>query len=707
MEADALWSTLLPPAGKLRVCEINPHDQHPITLPNTVHVRTVLTCGASSATARAGPARILHAGTACSTRASKTTDVKIGTCDAFIIGFYLPAEHRSAMRVSIQLELPHLLKHAAASRSLVMLHGPRCPAVPPAYPGAFWSRNLSEPCWHSTYWAGLADTLTQTNCRTSSHHAESIACSGIFEPRRSECTATPSLLDAPQTVVRKEVVTWKAASGTWKNSRRGSLKHLAHRHLRYFSAFACEGASKDGEAAAHTWFAEKSLRHSFVAMRDVLSSRTSAPPGDVCLFFKDDLNEEWVAGVSATNGLYFYGNPELVMPRVPIRAVATALPKRLRPQSRVENRGLWGQLAKQLVKSPQERTRWRRTWVDRRPERLEAIGRAAASMTHNLAMVRLPGTGAWLLVGGRHSRYADRVSFSSPVRRRDDVAIHLGIEPEHIHAPRVGVWMVRGQSWRYEARGANESTAAWYSESGLDEPEATQWSEKVLILDGRHAGCVERRDATSDEFIYLRPGTCEFDGRLSLVAWAPPGATEPELLLYTRSNRASHGSRHVQVARSRDGGATWAPFEQISFQGLHSEAFKGDIYFFGAQVNPTHNGSLLAVFPLVHRLRGCIAIVASLDGVRWSPVTNLLSCGIYGQRTLNQPAAPAMVHRGDEIWLYVHEEVPGITHDRTSPLLLRTQLEKAEERSRVVRFAFPTSILARWTESALRRLRSD
>ena len=82
-------------------------------------------------------------------------------------------------------------------------------------------------------------------------------------------------------------------------------------------------------------------------------------------------------------------------------------------------------------------------------------------------------------------------------------------------------------------------------------------------------------------------------------------------------------------------------------------------------MNPSHNGSLVAVFPLVHHLRGCLAIAVSVDGVRWSRAMPLLSCKHYGERTIDHPASPSMVRRGGRIWLYVHEEVPGITFDRS------------------------------------------
>ena len=52
----------------------------------------------------------------------------------------------------------------------------------------------------------------------------------------------------------------------------------------------------------------------------------------MCLLFKDDVLEEWVAGLNATDGLAFHGDPSLVMPRLPIRALATSqAPRGKRP----------------------------------------------------------------------------------------------------------------------------------------------------------------------------------------------------------------------------------------------------------------------------------------------------------------------------------------------------------------------------------------
>lgn len=63
-----------------------------------------------------------------------------------------------------------------------------------------------------------------------------------------------------------------------------------------------------------------------------------------------------------------------------------------------------------------------------------------------------------------------------------------------------------------------------------------------------------------------------------------------------------------------------------------------------------------------------------------------------------------MVRRGGLIWLYVQEEVPGITIDRLTWIHQKPQLLKHERPSRVVRYAFPCMHLARWTEAALRAL---
>lgn len=92
--------------------------------------------------------------------------------DAIFIGFYGAAErvageaYAPAVRVSLLLELSHLLQHAVPPRSLVALHGSSCPARRGRYSAPFFIRNLTEPCWHAARWERLAASLTQPVCRT-------------------------------------------------------------------------------------------------------------------------------------------------------------------------------------------------------------------------------------------------------------------------------------------------------------------------------------------------------------------------------------------------------------------------------------------------------------------------------------------------------------------------------------------------------------
>lgn len=99
---------------------------------------------------------------------------------------------------------------------------------------------------------------------------------------------------------------------------------------------------------------------------------------------------------------------------------------------------------------------------------------------------------------------------------------------------------------------------------------ASEWTGVRLLLDGRHAGCIERRAAR--HLTQNQLGVCEFDGRLALAR------LRGELLLYARANMASHGQRFVQVTRSRDEGASWSPFVAVELRGSYESASR-DIYF--------------------------------------------------------------------------------------------------------------------------------
>ena len=131
--------------------------------------------------------------------------------------------------------------------------------------------------------------------------------------------------------------------------------------------------------------------------------------------------------------------------------------------------------------------------------------------------------------------------------------------------------------------------------------------------------------------------------RLSLVHF------RRRFFLYARANPATHSQRFVQMTSSFDSDV-WEPFQQISLADCAPT--EGNIYFFAAQargrpregttrhqrprqrqpclpqVNPVHESSLLAVFPLEHRRQGCLAFACSLDGLRWSKPLSLLSCEV-------------------------------------------------------------------------------
>lgn len=199
--------------------------------------------------------------------------------------------------------------------------------------------------------------------------------------------------------------------------------------------------------------------------------------------------------------------------------------------------------------------------------------------------------------------------------------------------------MTRGNSWRFggdkkyiPAKDADNFRFGAYS-SRYERRSAyhallasSKWRSPQHLVGGRHQGCVEKRDGTIMEWIDA--SVCEFDGRLSLTFF------RGEYILYARANPAAHGQRFVQFTKSRDL-RTWTPFHMIK---LHQYDFPlGEVYFFAVQVNPVHPSSLIALFPLVHRFRGCVAFSFSLDGAEWSSPTSLTKCGVYGDRAQDHP----------------------------------------------------------------------
>ena len=747
-------------------------------------------------------------------------DERLGVCDTLIVA--ADAE-LSALSTNLLIDLPLLMQHAGPE-SLFVMHGLRC-LSPSAgdrsmYRGPFWVGNLSVPCWLDRF-DTLASTgaLLQPECRSLGNRTftaaaaavnkgrrldgngvqstastasngldggadvfsgEYLVCTAGFRPKRSACGTEQPLLerwaseDQPHTSpnsptakkcsVRKEPVVFQSLSNNWGKQgwqKRSSLSHMFRRHIRYYGAMPCDD-------------------------------------GLVCMLFKDEVDEQWIAALNSTDGLTFTGDPALVLPRSAVRAqLYDTLKSLLHPSA--DALDAFRDSTPWLLRQPSAATpplppsqldppslhnlfKWKWPCPEQNssaaPTPIPSVLQSATpvpsvcyngplnrrfemmlgSMTHNLAITRHKGE--WVAIGGRHNRLEDRPPKYSPYFAGDEYhptpgwwhstaallrrelpvwpdrlanlsgrvarsparlakskqgsqldstplamqpAMKRAIGPNGVHLldrlpmnvmhiPRSGLWMMRGSSWQYDAHNGT----SWLSPAGgVDEPPMSPWRDKHLIIDGHHPGCVERRVPTeTGDFFHLLPGgVCEYDGRLSLVHF------KGSLLLYTRSNPAARGKRHVQVTRSSDDGVTWSPFEQVRLDGYGGE---GDIYFFAVQINPAHEGSLLAVFPLVQRLRGCVAVAASIDGIRWSRITPLLSCSIYGERTLDQPALPAMVRRGAQVWLYVHEEVPGITIDRMTPRLAYAQMVKYEKPSSVVRYAFPCLKLANWTSMALR-----
>jgi hypothetical protein len=393
------------------------------------------------------------------------------------------------------------------------------------------------------------------------------------------------------------------------------------------------------------------------------TARDNVSAALTCVIFKDHTRERMVALASSSDGLRF---------------------------------GSW----QKVVRLRKKVTRSTRDSVMVSPKVI------AGGMLHNLALLQESSTNTgvekWVLVGGTY-RYEPR-----KLRKGD------WLVKDH-----QGIWSVTMDSMMEPSR---RSTV----------------TEERLLFDGLHSGCMEARGR--DRFPYLvhsvessssnRTG-CEFDGRYGssvsmtgasgICACAMPNVKfspsisrlsrlalvrfDGKYLLYGRANMGSRGGqRFVQMTSSVDM-KTWSSFRPISITGYsHSE---GDIYFWAVQTNPARPSTLLSVFPLVHRLEGCLGIALSLDGIRWSRVRPLLACASVGERTLSHPAAPSMMRASDDsnsVWIYVHENVTGASLDMYLPLTLREVYTQTEGPSRLVRYTLPMDVLKRWTILATRDL---
>ena len=604
-------------------------------------------------------------------------------------------------RQSLRIDLPHMLRLAAPNALVVATSDTPCPAwdgmsamsatsgdIPREhrYSGPFWPR-FKEQCWLDR-WTDLVASKTLSagracltgkqpaggaNGEPSSAPSDGVWCEARLIGRSLCQRRTPLLLNAT-----RHVVNFPQASTMLRKS------------LRYFSAISCEGGDEGSNepSSADTILTPASsttpLGRAYLARHGVLerlraevasvvtsrpadpiraigealsngmpsgASSLSPPPADrrpVCLLFKSDTQELWVGGLASRDGVTFDGEPRLVYPK--------------------------------------HAKKW--------PRGEQGV------MTHNFAMSRSPIDGTYVIVGGTQRNRA------------------LSGQPKKINGFHQGVWLAHGRSWQYDP--TSNLSLAMVDPNGVRVPAATQWQGKQITLRGSQSGCIERRDRTLMPWIIK--DTCEFDGRLALVHFNGGGGGEgggggtgtggggegggggggsEQLLLFARANMASHGQRFVQVTRSSDGGMSWSAFSPISIEGY--DPSEGDVYFWAAQRNPVDNTSLIATFPLVHHLRGCIGLALSLDGVRWSRVTPLLSCDAVGERALAHPAAPALVRRGTALWVYIHESVPGASVDAFLPKELYTAWVQQEDKGRVARYTLPVSALERWT----RRMRKS
>ena len=238
----------------------------------------------------------------------------------------------------------------------------------------------------------------------------------------------------------------------------------------------------------------------------------------MCLIFKNHIFESWVAGVASTDGgRTFEAEPALVMPA---------------------------------------------TWP-------------VARMTHNLAVERDASGKGYVLIGGQYklkgaARCGRRSGNSVPCRPN---------LPEYN-----GMWMARGESWGFvsERSGQMQISTRLSAEEIVSRSNAARegggstWRDSRWLFNGSHTGCIEKRSRFYASMAHL--GTCEFDGRVTLVRF------KGVLRLYARANPATHGQRFVQTTASADDGHTWGAFSFISIKEY--DYSQGDVYFFAVSRNP-------------------------------------------------------------------------------------------------------------------------
>lgn len=180
---------------------------------------------------------------------------------------------------------------------------------------------------------------------------------------------------------------------------------------------------------------------------------------------------------------------------------------------------------------------------------------------------------------------------------------------------------------------------------------ARHWALSEPVLDGSSnaSHCSEARRA-------FRDVGCEFDGKLSVVAY------RGQLLLFARANlHDPGGARHVQVARSQDGGRSFSRFRLLEIDGVDGRDASSNIYYFnvqrragGAARDAANDAAgLVALFPAVFGrkcaspasageqgcMRGGVYMSRSTDaeGVHWSAPELLLPSPVLRSRSPDHP----------------------------------------------------------------------
>ena len=265
-----------------------------------------------------------------------------------------------------------------------------------------------------------------------------------------------------------------------------------------------------------------------------------------------------------------------------------------------------------------------------------------------------------------------------------------------------GVWIARGRAPTFSATPTR---------AGSSVPRGTQWHDTRIIFNGTHPGCIERR------LPRVLRGACEFDGRFSLTQ-----KFNGRHFLYARQNPTEVGSRFVQYVTSEDT-LSWSPFAPISIRDYRPS--DGDVYFFAAQVsrqprgvqlaaprpariptlfsaqvNPADPSSLIALAPFVHRGCGCVGIVASRDGAKWSRIFPLLHAetDLSGARSVSHPVA-GLVRRGETIVMYFHLHV-WLSNAIADMKGLVKEHDPFPDR-RVVAYTIPLETFGNWTRRML------